>query len=206
MFTQKHSILLARVLVQPGSGNLVTVRVVNPSPTPVTLYRHTHLGTFTEVDKNPVWSPDESMHVLNVGEAPWRPGTTSELFDLETGELTQLEKGKVRKLLEEFQNIFSKEPNDHGRTSKVQHRIKTGDAVPIKQAPRRVHAHQKEEVHQHLSKMAQHQVIQPPNSPWASPIVLVKDGITRFCVDYCKLNNETLKDTYPLPRIADILD
>ena len=119
-FAQKHSMLLARVLTQPGSGDLVPVRVVNPSPTPVTLYRHTHLGTFTEVDKNPVCRTDESMHVLNVGEVPRRPGTASELFDLETGELTQPEKGKVRKLLKEFQNIFSKEPNDLDRTSKVQ--------------------------------------------------------------------------------------
>ena len=80
--------------------------------------------------------------------------------------------------------------------------------MPIKQAPRRVSGHQKEDVHQHLRKMAQNQMIQPPSSPWASPIFLVnnKDGTTRFCVDYRRVNNETSKDAYPLPRIADTLD
>ena len=45
-------------------------------------------------------------------------------------------------------------------------------------------------------------------SPWASPIVLVKkkDGSTRFCVDYRKVNEVTRKDTHLLSSIDDCLD
>jgi hypothetical protein len=56
--------------------------------------------------------------------------------------------------------------------------------------------------------MMKHKLIRPSNSPWTSPVVLVKkkNGKLRFCVDYRKLNNVTKKDAYPLPRIDEMLN
>ncbi|CAF4416611.1 unnamed protein product, partial [Rotaria magnacalcarata] len=57
-------------------------------------------------------------------------------------------------------------------------------------------------------KFLQQTIIEPSTSPWCSPVVLVrkKDGSTRFCVDYRKLNDISVKDSFPLPRIEDIFD
>ena len=50
--------------------------------------------------------------------------------------------------------------------------------------------------------------MQPSASPWASPVVLVrkKDGTLRFYIEYRQLNSLTKADTFPLPRIDDLLD
>ena len=50
--------------------------------------------------------------------------------------------------------------------------------------------------------------IRPISSPCGSPNVLVlkKDGTWRMCMDYQALNNITMKNHYPLPRIYNLLD
>lgn len=56
--------------------------------------------------------------------------------------------------------------------------------------------------------MLQHGIVVESKSEWCFPVVLVekKDGSTRFCVNFRRLNAVTVKDKFPLPRIDDCLD
>jgi hypothetical protein len=51
-------------------------------------------------------------------------------------------------------------------------------------------------------------LIEPTVSPWSSNVLLVrkKDGTIHFCVDYRKLNDRTVKDAYPWPRLDGCLE
>ncbi|KRX43381.1 Retrovirus-related Pol polyprotein from transposon 17.6, partial [Trichinella murrelli] len=87
---------------------------------------------------------------------------------------------------------------------RAEHHINTGDAKPIRQCPRRIPWHFREQMDGMLADMMN----KPSTSPWTAPVVLVKkkDGNVRFCVDFQKLNLVRKKDSYPLRRIDQTID
>ena len=111
-------------------------------------------------------------------------------------------------LLEEYHEVFSLDKEDRGETELIELNIDTGDATPRKYPVRQVPFAVREEIARSVREMQDANVIQPSNSPWASPVVLVrkKDGTLCFCVDYRGLNSVTKLDKFPLPRIDDLLD
>ncbi|XP_069840942.1 uncharacterized protein [Dendropsophus ebraccatus] len=111
----------------------------------------------------------------------------------------------ILKVAKRYHEAFSKHSLDFGKTNLVQHRINTGDHLPIKEKHRPIPPANYQQVKKLLKEMKDSNVIQESQSPWAAPIVLVKkkDGNIRFCVDYRKINTITHKDAYPLPRIEE---
>ena len=93
------------------------------------------------------------------------------------------------------------------RSKSVQHEIETKEVRPVRCGPRRLAPAGLRKEQECVKDMLTGGQIEPSDSPWASPVVLVtkKDGLTRFCVDYRWLNSLTVKDAYPLPRIDDSL-
>ncbi|KAJ4754249.1 polyprotein [Rhynchospora pubera] len=91
----------------------------------------------------------------------------------------------------------------------IDHQIPlTPDAKPVNLRPYRYSYFQKLEIEKIIEELLKNAVIQNSNSPYASPVLLVrkKDGGWRMCVDYRKLNNQTVKDKFPIPIIEDLLD
>ena len=155
-------------------------------------------------------SPDAAPIVQEPGdEDDSVPEHLQKLYDATAEELhDEQDLALVRGVLRRNADIFARDATDLGSTNVATHSIDTGDRKPIKQAPRRIALHRQDIVKQEVEKMLEKGIIEPCDGPWSSPIVLVKkkDGSLRFCIDYRKLNEATLKDAYPLPRIEDNLD
>ena len=107
---------------------------------------------------------------------------------------------QLKALFQEFNDIISQGEDDLGCTPLLQHTIKTKGPL-LRQPHRRqnptVHREEIAQVQQMLSSG----IIRPFNSPWASPVVMVKkkDGSLRFCVNFRQLNTATVKDAHLFP-------
>ena len=119
--------------------------------------------------------------------------------------LTEQQKLQLTQLLADFKTVMS---GKVGRTSSCQHHIRLKVELPLRQQPYRLPHMYKEAVEGEIEVIINEGVIEPANSEWASPMVIVKkkDGTIRLCVDYRRLNAVTRVDAYPMPRMDDILD
>ena len=115
---------------------------------------------------------------------------------------------QFKQLLSEFADLFAKDMTQLGRTDLVKHKIFTENVPPIRSRPYLPPLTSQTFINEEVQRMLENKLIKESTSPWTSPVVLVrkKNGKLRFCVDYRKLNNITKKDSYPLPRIDEMLD
>lgn len=109
-------------------------------------------------------------------------------------------------LLESFSGLFSDLP---GKTSLIEHHIELQPGTkPVRLPPYRANPAKMAVIRKELDDMKAMGVIEDSKSPWASPILLVPkpDGSVRFVIDYRKVNNVTIPDAFPLPRVDDLID
>lgn len=79
---------------------------------------------------------------------------------------------------------------------------------PRRRSPYRLTPRELECLKERLTAYLEHGIISPSQSPFSAPILFAKkaDGGLRLCVDYRELNAATVKDTYPLPNMEELLD
>jgi hypothetical protein len=78
---------------------------------------------------------------------------------------------------------------------------------PISKRPQRMLVNELVEIKKQIAELQAKGFVGPSSSPWGAPVLFVeKDGTQRMCIDYRSLNEVTIKNKYPLPRMEDLFD
>ena len=122
-----------------------------------------------------------------------------------TKHLAPHQQDEMTSLLLRYKDVFRNAP---GKTDVLEHDVDVGDATPIKQRPYRVSPQRAEIIRKEIDYMLQHDLIEPCQAEWSSPVHLVEKpgGSPRFCIDFRQVNAKTKCDTFPLPRIDQCID
>lgn len=138
----------ARAIISPNSH--VVVCLINPTDTPVTIYKGTRVASITKLPQ--VNLSQGTAIPQNKKEVLW--GIASNVTTLSDAEREQF-----YALLTSFADVFPINKDDLGRTGLLQHSIDTGSAPPIKQPPRRVPQHKQWEAQRLLQEMLDKNII-----------------------------------------------
>ena len=171
-----------------SSGPELWLAVHNHRPEPLQLHAGQNIGV---------------LEVVTLAEAPASASTSSHSSKPcqppLPERLSPLQQQQLNELFREFSDVFSRGEDDLGNTPLLEHAIET-HGPSLRQPYRRQNPAVRREEMAEVQQMLSSNVIRPLNSPWASPVVMVrkKDGSLRFCVDFRQLNAATVKDAHPL--------
>ena len=204
---------VARLLVKPENGRTVC-RVLNPTKETIKLRKGQIIASIEAIDTEQLAQPD--VNTTKVKEfyppAEERTKTDDEVLaelgikmenELDADQLTQL-----KHLVAANADIFAKSFADLPGTDLHYHTIDTGDAAPKRQRGYKHSPVAKKEIERQTQEMLENGIIEPSQSMWSAPCILVKkkSGEMRLCIDFRQLNSVTKEISFPLPLMTDVFD
>ena len=201
-----EDIYIQEAVTTTSKEGLITVHVTNTGERAVRFTRKTSLVRICQVEvQEPL--PIARINQVTTDESGSVDQRTLDAL-CDDADRTEPEQDALKKLVIANHDLFAKTKMDLGRATLVKHKIETESKTPIRLRPYRIPYALTEIAQTEVDDMLRQEIIEPSDSPWAAPVLLVKkkNGEYRFCIDYRKLNEVTKKDAYPIPHMNELLD
>jgi len=203
------------IKLPPEDKSKIELTVENMTDNDIILCSRTTLGLLHSVDaiyplqtkpaeEQTPQASDSSAAQQSNGEPqaePWEP-------PVDLSHLSKDQRQQVQQMLREECDVFAKDDWDTGCIKDLKMDIQLKDNVPVQRTYNAIPRHLYQEVKTHIQDLLHRGWIQKSCSSYSSSVVCVrkKDGSLRLCIDYRLLNEKTLPDRHPIPRIQEILE
>ena len=205
--------------VKKGNAHILKLQMVNETNHDIMLPGRTPMGRLEMIrsvtpasihHKNDCETVEKHKETVKscAKETVLQKDASSILSKIDFSGLTNDQTEIVKNMLREEIQSFSAGDDDIGCAPGLQLDIMLTDPQPIQKnyasIPRPLYG----EVKQYIEDMLNRNFIKPSKSPYSSPCVCVRkrDGTLRLCIDYRALNQKTVRDMHPLPRVQEALD
>ena len=219
LLESKHSVqpegyLVAKCAVKVEKGQTMC-QILNPTAKSIRISKGKVLASsyplkdseIVEVD-NPPLVGMASTAKENISDKEAIKNSDDLNIDLTDAKLSEVQKRTLKIKIGQNRDIFAKDISELGAYKSFTHTIETGEAPPQRRPYYRSTPMARKEQEKQVEEMLKHDIIEPSDSMWQAPVVLVKKptGEFRFAVDYRQLNNVTKPISQSLPRFESIFD
>ena len=199
-----ENVFISNCLVKVKPNKRINITVLNTTEKPININSNLNI----KLNEIPSHNIKLINNCNNVTER-----TEHVLNSLRTSHLNYEENKELLNLCSQYSDIFHLPDDKLSCTNALNHQIKTNSNIPINTKSYRFPQCHKEEVNKQINKMLDQDIIQHSISPWSSPIWVVPKKLDasgekkwRVVIDYRKLNDITIGESYPIPQISEILD
>ncbi|KAJ8730401.1 hypothetical protein PYW07_017439 [Mythimna separata] len=201
-----RNLLIANCMVKVKNNNRINISILNTLEAPVMINSDLQL-------RLEPFQLQASIFIGTSDECHTFERTEEVLKELRVSHLNSEETEALYSVCSQFSDVFHLPDDQLTSTDAIEHKIKTTSDDPIHVKTYRFPECHKKEVDSQIEKMLRQGIIKPSMSPWSSPIWVVPKKLDasgqrkwRVVIDYRKLNDITIGDSYPIPNIAEILD
>ena len=131
------------------------------------------------------------------------------IYLLKLNDPSKKPEGNKPEWLSEYQDVFPEELTELPPSRGLEHEIELEPGSrPVARAAYKMSVPEAIELKEQLTLLIEQGFIRPSVSPWGAPVLFQKkkDGTFRLCIDFRGLNQCTIKNKYPIPRIDELLD
>ena len=221
------------MLLERGRTSRFSIPVSNPTGSDIVLKARSHVGVLApvasvipcpiQVNNISRTSQNDPEEVVNDGDEETEDTEVESDPEMEESEsedepdwlnlidlshLSALRQKKVRAMLLEMKDAFAKDKYDIGSIDELKMKIDLKDDEPVRRSYVSIPKPLYKQVRDHVEDMLARGWVRQSHSSYSSPIVCArnKDGTLRMCIDYRRLNNKTVPDSQPIPKVQDILN